>query len=148
MIIEKSISLPASVEKVWEKIEDLEGIIKCMPGVEDVKDLGNNKWHIVIKQKIGFISATFDASMKLVNWQPPTHLETETDATAKMGLGKAFQNQSLDLVAVSENETLAKYRAEVALSGKIGTFGQRMLSGKVDQLSNDFAKAFIDKLTG
>ena len=148
MIIEKDISLPAPIEKVWGKIEDLEGIIRCMPGVEDVKDLGDNKWHIVMKQKIGFISATFDANMKLVNWQPPTHLETETDATAKMGLGKAFQNQSLDLVAISENETLAKYRAEVSLSGKIGSFGQRILSGKVDQLSNDFAKAFIEKLTG
>jgi len=148
MIIEKSFNLPASVEKVWEKIEDLESIIRCMPGVEDVKDLGDNKWHIVMKQKIGFISSTFDASMKVVNWQPPKHLETDTDATAKMGLGKVFQSQSLDLVAVSENETMAKYKAEVALSGKIGTFGQRILSGKVDQLANDFAKAFIDKLTG
>jgi carbon monoxide dehydrogenase subunit G len=148
MIIEKSISLPASLKKVWEKIGDLDSIIMCMPGVEDVKNLGDNKWHIVMKQKIGFISATFDAKMKLVNWQPPTHLETETDATAKMGLGKVFQNQRLDLVAISENETLAKYRAEVTLSGKIGTFGQRILSSKVEQLSNDFAKAFIDKLAG
>ncbi|MFC1995900.1 CoxG family protein [Chloroflexota bacterium] len=148
MIIEKSISLPAKIEKVWQKIEDLEGIIKCMPGVGDVEDLGGNKWHIVIKQKVGFISATFDAKMEVTNWLPPTHLETATDATAKMGLGKVFQNQSLDLVAVSANETLAKYRAEVILSGKIGTFGQRILGSKVDQLSNDFAKSFIDKLTG
>ncbi len=147
MIIEKNISLPATIEKVWKKIEDLESIIKCMPGVSDVEDLGDNKWHIAIKQKVGFISATFDANMKVTNWQPPTHLETETDATARMGLGKAFQNQSLDLVAVSENETLAKYRAEVVLSGRIGTFGQRILGAKVEQLSNDFAKAFIDKLT-
>ena len=147
MIIEKSISLPAPVEKVWEKIEDLEGVIRCMPGVQDVKALGDNKWRIEMKQKVGFISVTFDADMKVTKWEPPTHLETKTDATARMGLGKVFQNQSLDLVATSENETTAKYKAEVALSGKIGTFGQRILSGKVDQLSNDFAKAFIDKLS-
>ncbi len=147
MIIEKSISLPAPVEKVWEKIEDLEGVIRCMPGVQDVKTLGDNKWRIKMNQKVGFISVTFDADMEVTKWEPPTHLETKTDATARMGLGKVFQNQSLDLVAASENETIAKYKAEVALSGKIGTFGQRILSGKVDQLSNGFAKAFIDKLS-
>ena len=119
-----------------------------MPGVEKVESLGDNKWRIVIKQKVGFISATFDADMKVISWQPPTHLEAHIDATARMGLGKAIQSQTLDLVAVSENETMAKYKADITLSGKIGTFGQKILGGKTDQLASQFAQAFITKLTG
>lgn len=147
MIIEKSVTLPASREEVWKEIEDMGNLILCMPGVQNVEDRGDDKWGIVITQKIGFISITFDAEMKVTNMQPPNHLETATDATARRGLGKAFQNQSLDLEAISDKETLARYKADVALVGKIGTFGQRVLGGKVGELATKFIDAFTTKLT-
>lgn len=146
MITEKSINLPASIKQVWSEIEDIEGIIRCMPGVEAVKAMSDRKWHIVIKGKVGFVSVTFDADMKITSWKPPSHLETTVDATARMGLGKAFQTQSLDLVQLSANETLAKYKADVALHGKIGSFGQRIIGGKVEELASGFIEAFIAKL--
>jgi uncharacterized protein len=147
MLIEKSVNLPASQQKVWQEIENIEGLIWCMPGVEKVEALGNNHWNIILKQKVGFISVTFNCKMKITSSQPQYHLDTVIDADAMAGLGKAVQNQSLDLVPLSENETLAKYKANVALSGKIGAFGQRVLGGKVEELSTAFIKAFTTKLT-
>lgn len=148
MLIEKNISLPASVKEVWSKIEDMEGIIKCMPGIEKVEAAGENKWHAVMKQKIGFISATFDADIGITSWKPPTHLELAADATARRGLGKVFQTLTLDLIPASERETTAKYRAEISLSGTMGTFGQKVLGGKADQIASQFSQAFIARLTG
>jgi uncharacterized protein len=146
MIIEKSVSLPASQKRVWQEIENIEGLIWCMPGVEKVEALGNNQWLILLKQKVGFISVTFNCKMKITKSQPEDHLETTIDANAMAGLGKAVQNQTLDLVPVSDFETMAKYKADVVLSGKIGAFGQRVLGGKVEELSTAFIKAFSTKL--
>ncbi len=39
------------------------------------------------------------------------------------------------------------YRADVTLDGRIGTFGQRVLGGKVDEMADKFAKAFVSRLT-
>ena len=146
MIIEKSINLPASLDKVWSEIENMEDIIRCMPGVEEVKAIGDKRWNIVMKGKVGFVSVMFDAVMQVKEWQPKTHLETTVDATARMGLGKAFQKQSLDLERVSDKETLAKYKADVTLGGKMGSFGQRIIGGKVDELATGFINAFTEKL--
>ena len=148
MIIEKNLNLPASTQDVWRKIENMEAVIRCMPGVEEVNASGDNKWHIVIKQKVGFISATFDAEMKVISWQPPSHLEAAVDATGRKGLGKALMTMNIDLIAASEKETLAKYRSDVTLSGNIATFGQKVLGGKTEQMANGFAEAFTKSLTG
>lgn len=146
MLIEKTVNFSAPVEKVWEKMESMENVIKCMPGVEEIEDCGNGKWRVVIKQKVGFISATFDADIEVVDSRPPTHMETTADVTLRRGLGKVFQKQRIELIAVSENETTAKYSSELNLSGTIGTFGHRVLSGKADQLADQFTESFSTML--
>lgn len=147
MLVERNVKLPISRQEIWERIENMEMIIGCMPGVEGIKKLEDNKWHITMKQKVGFIVATFDAVMQITLWDPPNRMETHVDASARMGLGKAIQEQSVDFEQVSDNETMVKYRANIVMSGKMGSFGQRIISGKVDQLSTAFIENFLEKFS-
>ncbi len=146
MKIEKTVNLPASQEVVWRAMEDMEDVILCMPGVSDIQKLSDDVWNFVMKQKIGIVSVVFDVEMKLTEFTKPTLLKTQTEAKARMGLGMAFQNQVLGLEPVSADCTLARYEADVALSGKMGLFGQRVLGGKVEEIANKFLGAFVARL--
>ena len=145
MLIEKTVIFKEPIQKIWDKIMDMEGIIYCMPGVKNVEMLDENKYRVVMEQKVGFISVKFSLELKVVNLQPPTHLETVADGTAYGGLGKAFQKQSLDLIAISENETKLIYKGDLTLSGRIGTFGQRIIGGKINSVADEFLKNFVAK---
>jgi len=145
MIIEKTVTFKEPVQKIWDKVMDMEGVIYCMPGVKSVEMVGENKYRVVMEQKVGFIPVKFSLELKVTNLQPPTHLETVADGTAYGGLGKAFQKQSLDLIAVSENEAKLIYKGDLTLSGRIGTFGQRVIGGKINSVADEFLKNFVDK---
>ena len=145
MIIEKTVSFKEPVQKIWDKIMDMEGVICCMPGVKSVEVVDENRYRVAMEQKVGFIAVKFNLELKVTNLQPPTHLETVADGTAYGGLGKAFQKQSLDLIAVSEHETKLIYRGDLTLSGRIGTFGQRVIGGKIDSVADEFLKNFVAK---
>ncbi len=145
MIIEKTVTFEEPAQKIWDKIMDMEAVIYCMPGVKSVEAAGENKFRVVVEQKVGFISVKFNLELKVTNVQPPTHLETAADGTAMGGLGKAFQKQSLDLIAVSENEAKLIYKGDLTLSGRIGTFGQRVIGGKISSVADEFLKNFVAK---
>ena len=145
MIIEKAITFKEPVQKIWDEIMDMEGVIYCMPGVRSVEVVDENKYRVVIEQKVGFIPVKFNLELKVVNLQPPTHLETAADGTAYGGLGKAFQKQSLDLIAVSENEAKLIYKGDLTLSGRIGTSGQRVIDSKINSVADEFLKNFVVK---
>ena len=145
MIIEKSVTFEESVQNIWDKIIDLESIIPGMPGVKSVEVVGDNHFRVKVEQKVGFISAQFTVELRVTNIKPPTHLETAADGTALRGLGKAFQKQTLDLIAISERETKLVYKGDLTLSGKIGTFGHRMLGGKINSVADEFLKNFAAK---
>ena len=145
MIVEKSVSFNEPVQKVWDKITDMEGTINCMPGVKSIEVLGENRFRIEMEQKVGFITVKFKVELRVTDLKPPTHLETAVDGTAHGGLGKAFQKQSLDLIAVSEDETKLVYKGDLTLSGRIGTFGNRVLGGKINSVADEFLKIFADR---
>jgi len=144
--IERSVTIPVSIQKVWDKIIDLESTIRCMPGVKSLKPIDDKSFHIRMDQKISFIPVSFEAVLKVTNVQPPTHLEISADGTALGGLGKGFQRTEIDLLAVSENEVKVSYKGDINLSGRIGTFGQRVLGGKVDKMAEEFVKNFLNRL--
>lgn len=145
MLIEKTVTFKEPLQKVWDKITDMEVVIYCMPGVKSVEAAGENKFRVVVEQKVGFISIKFNLELKVTNVQPPTHMETSADGTAVGGLGKAFQKQSIDLISISENETELKYKGDLTVSGRIGTFGQRVLGGKINSVSEEFLNNFVAK---
>ncbi len=145
MLIEKSVTFQEPVQNVWDKLMDMEGIISCMPGVKSAESLAEDRFRVEMEQKVGFISVKFKVELKVTNLEPPTHLETAADGTALGGLGKVFQKQSLDLIAISERETKLVYKGDLTLSGRIGTFGHRALGGKIDSVADEFLKNFIAK---
>ena len=145
MLIEKTVTFKEPAQKIWDKIMAMEEVIYCMPGVKSVEAAGENQYRVLMEQKVGFIPVKFSLDLKVTSMQPPAHLETAADGTAMGGAGKAFQKQSLDLIPVSDNETKLVYKGDMTLSGKIGTFGQRVLGGKINSVSDEFLKNFVAK---
>jgi carbon monoxide dehydrogenase subunit G len=145
MIIEKTVTFDEPIQKIWDNIMDMDGVIRCMPGVKSVEAVGEDHYRVAMEQKVGFIPVKFNLDLKITSLQAPTHIETTADGTAAGGMGKAFQKQSLDLVQISDSKTELRYKGDLNVSGRMGTFGQRVLGGKTNSVSEEFLKNFINK---
>jgi carbon monoxide dehydrogenase subunit G len=146
MIIEKTAIIRAPIQEVWDRIVDTASIIWCMPGVKSVKSLSEKNYFIKIDQKVSFIRVSFEATLKVTDVQLHKHIEIIADATALMGLGKGFQTTKVDLLPVSEGEVKVIYKGDLNLSGRIGTFGQRVIGAKADKMADEFFRNFLHRL--
>ena len=146
MLIDRNLTIRQPIQVVWDTIvADFPNTVSLIPGVEKVEMISDNTYHIVVKGKVAFISATFDLKTTITNLQPPTHMETVTEGKAIGGLGRVGQRQSMDLRPISENETEAVYKAEVSLAGRLATLGNKVFRAKVDQMADIFINAFLEK---
>lgn len=146
MIIEKTLRIKAPLQKVWDAIMDVQGVASCMPGADKVEQIDEKTYRCSLTTKIAYISATFDLVTTITDMRPLSHLETVTDGKALKGLGRVSQKQVLDLVACSDDETEAIYKAEVTLVGRLATFGDKIFRAKANDMTEAFVKAFLARL--
>lgn len=148
MLIEKTLVLPAPIEKVWATIMDIQAVANCFPGVENVEMIDERTYRSVVKSKVAYITATFDLTTTITVLEPPTRLETHSEGKDKGLAGRMTQKQVLELKSISSDETEAIYQAEVSISGRLATFGQKIIRAKADQMADQFADNFTKLLIG
>ncbi|MCL5961116.1 MAG: SRPBCC domain-containing protein [Chloroflexi bacterium] len=148
MLIEKTLVLPAPIQKVWDTVMDIEAVANCFPGVESVEMIDEKTYRSVVKSKVAYITAAFDLTTIITAIEPPIRLETQSEGKDKGLAGRMTQKQVLELKAISPEETEAVYKAEVSISGRLATFGQKIIRAKADQMADQFAERFTKLLAG
>ena len=146
MIIRKEVEIEAAIQEVWNKITDIDDLVKSLPSVEKVEPAGENQRQIVSRIDVGLISIVFDINFRVTKLLPPIHFEAQSDARARKRLGQVSQTHTVDLVKVSESRTQVKYESQVALKGLVKILGQTILSQKMEKVANEFSEAFINTL--
>ena len=63
MKFEQTVDLNTSIDKVWDFVMDVPSMAKCIPGVESVEDLGNEKYKVVMKIRVGPIGLTLNSEL-------------------------------------------------------------------------------------
>ena len=71
MTMTGEVQLPASREKVWDKLNDPEVLKACIPGCQTLDRTGENGFSAVVKLKVGPVSATFKGNVELQDLDPP-----------------------------------------------------------------------------
>ena len=65
MIIEEKQEIAASLEKVWQGLNNPETLRSCLPGCEEFELLEANKFLVVMQAKIGPVKAKFKGEIEL-----------------------------------------------------------------------------------
>lgn len=137
MEIEKSLSLAAPVDRVWELLLNPTVMAGCVPGVHAVQEINSTEYVCDIKVKISFISANFKVRNTILETRPPNYLRWEGTGEDSAVASSMKQNGEMFLTPRPDGSELrVKVRADVF--GRLGSFGLSVMKTKADRLWEEF----------
>jgi len=138
-------TLPVSVQKAWDALNDTSILQACIPGCESLTAVSDNRYSVVILAAVGPVKARFKGELTLHDLNPPMsysiHFEGQGGA-AGHGKGSA----QVHLEPVSTHETLLHYSATASVGGKLAQIGQRLVDMAAQRMASDFFANFDAKL--
>jgi carbon monoxide dehydrogenase subunit G len=138
----QTIAVP--IEKVWAYLLDVNKVAACAPGFQSLESLGGEQWKAGVAVSVGPVKAKFTLDIS----RPEMH---EPDRMVVKGRGKAPGNAveltgTMNLSAVSPQETRMDWNANVALSGTLASVGARLMSSTTEKLTAQFFDCLKSKL--
>lgn len=141
MNLSHTITVPASRARVWDFLMDIPRVSKCIPGVEKVEPLGDNKYRGSIKQSVGPIRVTLDGTLNVVEADEAAgRAALQGEGADKRINGAARAKITMSLRELSPAETELTVDTDVNILGKLGEFGGAVIKKKADQTMDQFAK--------
>jgi uncharacterized protein len=148
MIIDQKAIIPASVDKVWDFVNDIPAVSRCVPGVEEFDRIDDDTYAGALKVKVGPIGVRLQGKI-IVLERDRENLRSrmEIQAAEKRINSTVTAKATMSLVAISDQETELHIHTEASILGKLGEFGQAVMRRKADQMVGEFAKNASREIT-
>ena len=137
-------TIAAPIDKVWAYLLDVNKVAACAPGFQSLEPLGVEQWKALVAVGVGPVKAKFTLDIS----RPEMH---EPDRMVVKGRGKAPGNAveltgTINLSAVSPQETRMDWNANVVLSGTLASVGARLMNSTTEKLTAQFFDCLKSKL--
>ena len=132
----------AERQAVWDALNDPDVLARCIEGCEAMSRVAEDTFHARIRARVGPLSATFEAEIKLADLDPPNGYRLEASAKGgAAGFGKG--TAAISLIPDGEG-TLLRYEAEGSVGGKLAQVGQRLVDAAARKMADDFFACFSE----
>lgn len=136
-------------EKLWEFFDQVDRVAACMPGVEEVEVVDDENTRLRLTQALGPMSATLDLRMQVTERVPPRTVRfVATGRSVKGAVGNVRSINVVNLEGVSAESTRVTVDADIVLGGMMGSVGQKVVAKQARKVTQSFAKALEDELSG
>jgi carbon monoxide dehydrogenase subunit G len=141
VILDQKVTVQAPVDKVWDFVNDMSAVSKCVPGVESFEKVDDDNYLGALKVKVGPIGVTLNGKVIVVE-RDRENLRSRMDVqAAEKRLNSAVSaHATLSVVSLSPSETELQIHTESSILGKLGEFGQAVMRKKADQIVQEFAR--------
>ncbi len=137
MKIEGSYTFKAPRQRLWDVLLDPKIIAQCMPGCEELKEIGPDQFEATMKVGIASVKGTYKGKLSIKDKQPPARYVLSGEGSG----GPGFLQGDLTIALEEKNgETLLRYSTEAKVGGMVAAVGQRMLGGIAKMLVDQFFK--------
>ncbi len=127
------------VSTVWEFFEQPDLVARCVPGLEEVTVVDPDVVNVRATQKIGPMTATFDAKITVVERVPGELIRFNAVGKSVRGaIGNVRTSNAVRLRA-DEDGTLVTVEGDVILAGALGSVGQKVVAKQAAKVTADFA---------
>ena len=139
MKFERRLDIEASRSSLWAILSDFPRASRCLPGVEDVKDLGDGKYEGTIKVRVGPVGLRLAGTIEVHQDETAGRWKMQARAQdRKVGGGvRAIIEAALSEQSPSESELWVS--ADVQFMGRLGEMGQPLIRRKAETAINEFA---------
>ncbi|HZS01682.1 MAG TPA: SRPBCC family protein [Chloroflexota bacterium] len=136
-----TVVIPAPRAKVWEFLLDIPRVGKCIPGVEKVEPLGDNKYKGTVKQRVGPIGVTLEGTMTVIETDEQAGRAAMTAEGADKRIGGAVRaKMTMNVKELGPSQTELTVDTDANIGGRLGEFGGAVIKKKADQTMEQFAK--------
>jgi hypothetical protein len=148
MKLREEFQVARPVDDVWTFFEQPERVAECLPGVEHVTVVDADNVHVRATQRLGPMSATFDAKVKITERVAGELIRfTATGRTVRGALGNVRASTTVQLVPV-DGQTVVSVEGDVTLAGALGSVGQKVVSRQAGKVTAEFARNLDTMLNG
>ena len=148
MLIEGNFVLKVPIQKAWNCLLKPETLASCIPGCEKMEAINEETYESIVEAQVGAISARFKCTTRLIEVNPPRHLKAIGGGEELNKAGTFSQETVVDLKEISKGEVQVSYSSNVAIVGRLATFGDRILRIKAKQVGDEFTQALNKRLLG
>ena len=147
MKIQETFTVEAPPAAVWNFFEDIERVARCVPGVQSVDVQGPDRYKVLVTQKVGFISATFEMATQVESRDPHRSLAlASVGKSVKGAVGNVRSKDRVDFEPTPEGGTRITLTSEVAVGGMLGALGHKVIASKSREITERFAQALQAEL--
>ena len=138
--------IDATVQVVWDALNNPEILKRCLPGCESVEAVTADEFKIVLMAVVGPLRIRFKGSLNINDAKPPASCHMVFSGQGGVaGFGKG----SADVTLLSvEGGTELSYKATAQVGGKLAQVGARLIDGVAKKIADDFFIAFRKELSG
>jgi carbon monoxide dehydrogenase subunit G len=136
------------VASVWRFFESPESVAGCVPGVEQLTVVTPDDIDVRLTQSVGPMTATFAASVKIVERVPEKLISfTATGRTVRGAMGNVRATVTVQLEPAGDR-TVVLVEGDVALAGALGSVGQKVVAKQAGKVTAQFSRNLETALGG
>ena len=137
--------VPLPREAVFEALNDIEILGRCIPGCQAIERVSEHEFDADVLAKVGPVKARFRTRIAVSNLNPP---ESYTLSGEGRGGAAGFASGSADVsLEAVDGETVLRYAARIQPGGKIAQVGSRLIGGTARKLGTDFFSRFVEAVS-
>lgn len=138
MRFEHKVTIDAPKQKVQDFLNDFNKSAYCVPGLKDLKDLGNDAYEGVIRVRIGPIGLNVGGKAQIERQSEGWHVKGEGN-DRRVG---ASMNADVEakIEELGPNSTAVEIIADVNFAGRLAEMGQPLIKRKADSFVGEFAE--------
>jgi carbon monoxide dehydrogenase subunit G len=145
--LDKTYPVAASASAAWYLLQDIKSVAACMPGAEITEQSDETHFKGKVKVKVGPVTSAFNGDIEVQG------IDADKKELKLLGKGadtKGTSSASMLLIAsihdTADGQCELTGDAEVTVNGKLASFGGRMLDSISDQILQQFADNFANKV--
>jgi carbon monoxide dehydrogenase subunit G len=133
--------VPASREKVWAALNDVDVLRRCIPGCQSLEMSSPTDMTATVVIKVGPVKATFGGKVTLSDIDPPNGYRISGEGSGGVA-GFAKGGAVVRLEAAGERETILHYEVNSQIGGKLAQLGSRLIDSTAKKLAGEFFTRF------
>ncbi len=147
MRLENEFEVNAPVEQVWQVLEDVPRVARCMPGAELISSDGNQH-EGTVKARLGPMRVTYQGTATVTELDSSAHRAAMTaEGRETRGQGRAKAEVSLS-AEEQDGRTKVAIVTDLDITGRVAQFGRGLLEDVSTQLIDDFAAQLEREVVG
>lgn len=130
----------APIERVWDWLIDVPRVAQCVPGVDGVEPLGDDRYRGTIRVSVGPIRLALHGDVWITEQDVANHRAAmRAEAADRQAGGSVKATLTMSLVE-KDGGTEMLMETDAQVLGRIGDFGQPVIRKKADQVVGEFAR--------